>query len=175
MPLHSCLLPSPSHFTNPDQVTEQKPQKQQPDAAPAADPTGFNLDDILHMDSIPGLAGILADDSLDFGHNKDNGSSKGRKADSSAEGGGGGGGGSRFMNLFSSRPQQQQQQEENRLKVAEVRLMCCFVSLDGLVGGWMTSLVWIELGHGHPVKVIFLPLQSSDRFYQCLDLMCPLS
>ena len=48
------------------QQEEENRQQQQP-ATAAADP-GFNLDEILHMDSIPGLANILADDSLDFGH-----------------------------------------------------------------------------------------------------------
>ena len=48
------------------QREEEQKQQQQP-ATAAADP-GFNLDEILHMDSIPGLANILADDSLDFGH-----------------------------------------------------------------------------------------------------------
>lgn len=79
------------------------------------------------MDSIPGLANILADDSLDFGSKSSDGGLGlgGRKAESGGAAGesGGGGGGSRFMNLFSSsRPQQQQQQEESRLKVAEVSL-----------------------------------------------------
>ena len=77
------------------------------------------------MDSIPGLANILADDSLDFGSKDSDGLGLGlggRKADSGACAVGESGGGSRFMNLFSSsRPQQQQQQlDESRLKVAEV-------------------------------------------------------
>ena len=54
-------------YTNTEQEPEPKQQKPEAAAAAVSDP-GFNLDEILHMDSIPGLANILADDSLDFGH-----------------------------------------------------------------------------------------------------------
>ena len=76
------------------------------------------------MDSIPGLANILADDSLDFGSKDSDGLGLGlggRKAESGGVAGESGGG-SRFMNLFSSSRPQQQQQDESRLKVAEVSL-----------------------------------------------------
>ena len=86
------------------------------------------------MDSIPGLANILADDSLDFGSKDSDGLGLGlggRKAESGGVAGesGGGGGGSRFMNLFSSSRPQQQQQDESRLKVAEVSLHVVLKSL----------------------------------------------
>ena len=57
---------------------------------------GFNLDEILHMDSIPGLANILADDSLDFGSKDSDGLGLGlggRKAESGGVAGESGGGG----------------------------------------------------------------------------------
>ena len=79
------------------------------------------------MDSIPGLANILADDSLDFG-SKDSDGLGGRKAESGGVAGESGGG-SRFMNLFSSSRPQQQQQDESRLKVAEVSLHVVLKSL----------------------------------------------
>ena len=69
-------------------------------AGPGAD-LGFNLDDILHMDSIPGLANIL-DDSTDIDPN-DPDSSTGSAAPNAAPSGGGGGG-SRFSQFFK-RPQ----------------------------------------------------------------------
>ncbi len=92
-----------------------KPPQSTGTASAATADCGFNLDDILHLESIPGLSNILADDSADISFDAGN----------DDEGGGGGGGrqdqggtdrggprqGSRFIQLFQQREQDEQQKQ----------------------------------------------------------------
>jgi hypothetical protein len=88
---------------------QQQPHHQPQQQAPPPD-CGFNLDDILHMESIPGLANILADDSMDMVGLESSGAGASGAPDSEQQRQQG----SRFIQLFKQR----QQEEPSHLHVA---------------------------------------------------------